>query len=811
MSSTPPTPPAGSTEPIPEGHEPSVHTGMPDSKGRKINPWAWIPSVYFAQGLQYAVVIQLFGIVFFTMGVPAGQTLLWVGLLSLPWTLKPLWGPLVDRYWTKRSWTFWMQLLVGLGFLGTAIALQTPYFFALSIVFLLFMAFAAATHDIACDGYYMLGLREKQQAFFVGVRSTCFRIALIFVNGALLWVAGMVVNATSLEPVEFTAQSVIVEQVENGEADANGEEASLADLGSETATNPIARAEELAAAATEQSIILTPEEIRVEPGEETEFFVRLSQDPGEGNTRTVIIGRTAGDQSLTIPRDSQRFEFNSENWNIPQTGVVGADARLTEVVTTSFEATAGNIALSWAVAVGICAAIFLFVGIYHRFILPYPGTDAPDTVDRPPFYVPLFALGFTVGVPALAAWLSFIGMGWTSDLWMKNTIGIPAERVLTEQLVEQGYGEEALERRVTLVLDMAEQVRDGEMDAEAARLEAEVPVEVMLRAVDNPDREVVETHLRDTGYPSTATARRASALVEIGERALEEDVDRQALAEEEGVPLAQVNFAAQAVLDGPEELEVQGFTFFFAVGRLLLIGLIATLILRVAALRRPVASAFYRMSEVSRIGFADVFVSFFTKGNMAVVVGFLLTFRLGEAQLAQVKNLFLVDIRDNNGLALTLGQMAFTNGVVYLVALTIGGLLGGFIIAKYGLKATIWYMVAAMHLPNLLYVWLTWAQPESFFWVNMVVGLESFGYGLGFTAYLLVMILAAQGPYKTAHYALCTGFMALGFMIPGMWSGYLAELTGYFAFFIMVMIFTLPGVILIPFLKIDPNFGRGGR
>ncbi len=117
-------------------------------------------------------------------------------------------------------------------------------------------------------------------------------------------------------------------------------------------------------------------------------------------------------------------------------------------------------------------------------------------------------------------------------------------------------------------------------------------------------------------------------------------------------------------------------------------------------------------------------------------------------------------------------------------------------------------MVAAMHLPNMLYIYLATAMPESLLPVNIVVGIESFGYGFGFAAYLLVMILAAQGPYKTAHYALCTGAMALGYMIPSMWSGFLAEIVGYRMFFILVMFFTLPGVLLVPFLKIDPNFGK---
>ncbi len=804
MSSSENTPDAGGPAPGEPVHEPSVHTGMEDSKGRTINPWAWIPTTYLAQGLQYAVVIQLFAIVFFTMGVPAGQTLLWVGLLSLPWTLKPLWGPLVDRYWKKRSWTFWMQILVGLGFAGTAFALQTPFFFTLSILFLLFMAFAAATHDIALDGYYMLGLREKQQAFFVGVRSTCFRLGMIAVNGVLVWVAGLIVTATSLEPVQFTATSAIVE--ENGNQVAAPDPQAMEEM-----------QQRLIEQADGQAIIITPLDLTVEPGGTAEFHVRLAEDPGPDETVTVIVERTEGDASLFVPRPSQRFEFDTLTWEIGFTGVIEADDRLTDVVSTTFEATAGNIPLGWAIAIAIVALYFLFAGIYHRIILPYPKQDAPDTVDRPPFYVPLFALGTTVGVPAVLAWGLFIGLGkFTHDFFMEETIGVPFSQVVGEQLAAEDYAEYALGVRVDEVMDLADRVRAEELTVEEALEELDTPREVLLLAERSDDRQRVEGLLRELGYPDEAVDARISELQEIGERALEPDADIEAIAEEEGLSVADVQFYAERAEKDPRDIEVQGFEFFFAIGRLLLIGLIATVIMTAGTLRKPVSNAFHYMSDVSRIGFADVFVSFFTKGNMAIVVAFLLTFRLGEAQLAQVSRIFLVDTRDNMGMSMTLQQVSFTLGIVYLVMLTIGGLLGGFIIARYGLRNVIWYMVAAMHLPNLFYIWLAVAQPDAgdtigLFWINAVVGFESFGYGLGFTAYLMIMILAAQGPYKTSHYALCTGFMALGFMLPGMWSGYLSELTGYLWFFILVMIFTLPGVILIPFLKIDPNFGMRGR
>ncbi len=798
MSSSENTPEAGGPAPGEPVHEPSVHTGMEDSKGRRINPWAWIPTVYLAQGLQYAVVIQLFGIVFFTMGVPIGTALFWAAILNLPWVLKPLWGPLVDRYWTKRSWTFWMQILVGLSFAATGFVLQTPLFFGLSIAILLVMAFAAATHDIACDGYYMLGLREKQQAFFVGIRSTFFRFGMIIAGGALPWVAFAVITATSLDPVEFRAYSIIEEVAE--------------EVNAETHANDLQEVASRAAAASEgQAIIITPTEIGVKPGESSEFHVRLAEDPGPDSTVRVIIRFVSGDQSLSIPQEQQRFEFDTLTWEIGFTGEVRAHEHVTEEVEAFYEATAGNVPLGWAVAMAVCAIYFLFVGVYHRFILPYPAQDAPETVDRPPFIVPLLALGATVGLPLLIGYGAFVGLGKSNDFFMERTVGIPAERTLRANLEEQNFADQALELRVSGILELAGQVRDDEISTEQAIAEIEVPRELLLLAVETDEADRVRNMLLEMDYPETAMNEEIDRLREAGRDALEEDADLEEIAQEADISVAELQNIAELVEQEPTALEVRGYDFFFAMSRLILIVLIGVAILSLGALRAPVSSAFHYMSDVSRIGFADVFVSFFTKANMGIVVAFLLTFRLGEAQLIHIRNIFLLDDRGNDGMAISLGQLAFTNGVVYTGALLVGGVLGGIILARFGLKAVIWYMVAAMHLPNLLYAWLAYAQPESFFWINAVVGIESFGFGFGFTAYLLIMILAAQGPYKTAHYALCTGFMAMGIMIPGMWTGFLAELTGYFTFFILVMIFTLPGVILIPFLKIDPNFGMRGR
>lgn len=664
----------------------SVHVGEPDSKGRRVTPWSWVPSVYFAQGLQYVLVLQLFAIIFFTMGVPQGDTLFWVGLLSFPWVLKPLWGPLVDKYWTKRRWTWMMQLCVGFafvgatfcllipgtgpfapdGFLGIAkLTLTAPPFLYGCIIFLAVIAIAGATHDIACDGYYMLGLNEKQQAFYVGVRSTLFRVAMIFANGILIWIAGSVQSHTGLDPVEAKVlvgpvgqPAPIVEQIERPSL--TGDAA--------------------------QFIIVNPPILTTVAGEVTTFTVSLAQAPPDGEEQVVIFDFVGGDKSISVPKDNSRLVFTKDNWDSGLPVPVISDVKIRKNVEAEFKANAGNIPLSWAVVTGICAIMFLIISMWHKFMMPYPDVDKPDTEGRPPFYIPFFALLATLIVPIMAVVAINLGLGH-----------------FREQLMEHFIGTD------------------------------------------------------------------------------------------------------------PTDIQTKGFGFIFTATKWILVCLIAAILMYVPPVRMLVKMFFHKMSDVSQIGFAEIFETFFTKSGMLITLGFLLTFRLGEAQLAQVKNIFLLDLRVDGGLAMSLGEMAFTNSVVYLIALTVGGLLGGILIANTGLKSIIWYMVAAMHLPNLLYFYLSYVQPESLIPVNCVVAFESFGYGFGFTAYLMVMILAAQGPYKTAHYALCTGAMALGYMLPGMWSGYLQEVVGYNVFFIMVMFFTLPGIFFIPFLKIDPNFGKKGH
>ncbi|MCB0744051.1 MAG: MFS transporter, partial [Ignavibacteriae bacterium] len=206
--------------------------------------------------------------------------------------------------------------------------------------------------------------------------------------------------------------------------------------------------------------------------------------------------------------------------------------------------------------------------------------------------------------------------------------------------------------------------------------------------------------------------------------------------------------------------------------------------------------------------FFKTFALFFKKKNIGLIIAFLLLYRLGESQLVKLASPFLLDAREVGGLALTTGEVGFVYGTVGILALVLGGLLGGFLAAKQGLKYWLWWMIIAINLPNAVYIYLSYALPESFITVLTCVAIEQFGYGFGFTAYMLYMIYISAGEHKTAHYAIATAFMALGMMIPGMISGWLQELIGYQHFFIWVVITTIPAFIVAKFIPLDSEFGK---
>jgi len=414
------------------------------------NAWAWIPSLYFAEGLPYVVVMTVSVILYKRLGLSNTDIALYTSWLYLPWVIKPLWSPLVDNLKTKRFWIISMQLLVGAGLAGVAFTLPAGNFVRYSLAFLWLMAFSSATHDIAADGFYMLGLSESKQAFFVGIRNTFYRFAMLAGQGPLVILAGY-------------------------------------------------------------------------------------------------------------------LESRSDQLN-----------------------------LAWSITFFMLAGLFAAFFLWHLLILPYPPSD------------------------------------------------------------EQRGGK--------------------------------------------------------------------------------------------------------------------------------------------------------KMSETLN-NFLETFASFFRKKGIVTGLVFILLYRLGEAQLVKLASPFMLDDPAKGGLGLTTANIGFIYGTAGVIALTLGGIFGGILVSRHGIGRWLWPMVLAMNVPNLVYVYMAFAQPDHLAVITTCVVIEQAGYGFGFTAFMMYMIYLSRGKHQTAHYALCTGFMALGMMLPGMVSGWIADLAGYQNFFIWVMVCTIPGFLVAALLKIDPAFG----
>jgi len=587
------------------------------SKGKKraSSPWQWVPSLYFAEGIPYVMVMTLSVIFYKRMGISNTEIALYTSWLYLPWVIKPLWGPVVDILRTKRFWILVMQLCIGAGLAGVAFTIPVDRFFQFTLAFFWLLAFSSATHDIAADGFYMLGLSKGDQAFFVGIRSTFYRLAMLTGQGLMVILAGYFEAKTGLPEVEVMVNAV----EETTIASFNPEALTVQPEGGETyfvtaeevriGTEKITEAEANALLAAVDGWNSSHGFYPAEEGDGGDAsgevsgtklvgnvaytWFRLSTKPEEGENIVLNFSFDKGDKSIALAR-SYRYEFNEENWDVPAFAVFKLDPKLEKASTASFSGLSGNIRFAWTMVFIVIALLFAGFHIYHRFALPRPAAD------------------------------------------VSNRSG------------EGGFLKE-----------------------------------------------------------------------------------------------------------------------FFA-----------------------------------------TFADFFRKKNIGVILLFLLVYRLGESQLVKLASPFLLDSKEADGLGLTTGDLGLIYGTIGIIALSIGGIIGGIAASRRGLKYWLWWMVAAMNLPNLVYVFLSYVMPSSLWVVASAVAVEQFGYGFGFTAYMLYMIYVSEGKHKTAHFALTTGFMALGMMIPGMVSGWLQELIGYQHFFIWVMICTIPSFLLIPFLKIDPKFGK---
>jgi len=612
------------------------------------NPWAWVPTLYFTEGIPYVVVMTVSVIMYKRLGISNTDIALYTSWLYLPWIIKPFWSPVVDILKTKRFWVIIMQLLVGAGLAGIALTIPGPNFLRYTLAFFWLLAFSSATHDIAADGFYMLGLSEHEQAWFVGIRSTFYRVAMIFGQGILIILAGYIESHSGLPSVNINVYSkpnkqitqivypstvnfpketgnlrivtfpntftVSTKNISKTEAD------SIINLATTWNTShgfyESAERKETSLLKRnngpswlEKTIVLPLEDfLKKDFGPEIKkptkskltgnveiIYFQLSNKPKPGKKIVVNFGRESGDKSISLV-EGTHFVFNSNNWNKPAMAVIQLDPKLTTFSSARFTARAGNIPLAWIITFFVLTGMFIALFLYHKFILPFPESD--------------------------------------------------------KSVVEKASIKNALEE------------------------------------------------------------------------------------------------------------------------------------------------------------FFKTFALFFKKDKIWVIIGFILLYRMGEAQLVKLATPFLLDAQEVGGLALTTGQIGFIYGTVGIIALTIGGIIGGLVAAKQGVKYWMWWMLIAINLPDLVYVYLSYTQTTNLWLINLSVAFEQFGYGFGFTAFLLVLIYISEGEHKTSHYAIATGFMALGMMIPGMFSGWLQSIIGYKHFFIWVSISTIPAFIITKFLPLNPEFGK---
>ncbi len=398
----------------------------------KRNPWFWVPTLYFAEGLPYVAIVTMSVVMYKNMGMSNTDIAFFTSWFYLPWVIKPLWSPIVDILKTKRWWITHTQLLMGLGFILIALCLPTRFYIPASILLFWILAFSSASHDIAADGFYMLGLNKKEQSFFVGIRNTFYRIAMITGQGLLVYFAGTMEKRTD------------------------------------------------------------------------------------------------------------------------------------------------NVPLAWAMTFALLAVLLLSLWIYHKYMLPHPVSDK------------------------------------------------------------------------------------GKAHAD-------------IKSVLN--------------------------------------------------------------------------------------------------------------------GFGRTFADFFSKKGAGAALFFLLTYRFSEAQLLKLIQPFMLDPVEKGGLGLETADVGLIYGVYGVIGLLLGGILGGILISRGGLRKWLWPMMLIMLTTSVVFVYLAYAQPSNWYLINLCVLIEQFGYGFGFTAFTVFMLYFAEGEHKTAFYAICTGFMALGMMLPGMAAGKIYEwLGGYQEFFIYVMI-----------------------
>ena len=600
---------------------------------QKNRPWFWISSLYLAEGLPYVVVMTVSVIMYKRLGISNSMIALYTSWLYLPWVIKPLWGPVVDLVRTKRFWIITTEFILTVCFLAVAVVLPMKNFFIISIVFLWFLAFFSATQDIAIDGFYMLSLDKKQQAFFVGIRSTFYRIAMLAGQGLLIILAGYFEMSYGRKPLTFEVNAVRTENIEYGFFP--GQKSDFSDN-------------------WEKGIFLINKDVKIPLADSN------------------------------APHESDLLK-KAHDWNISH-GFYEGKEQIDKLEDGSEDG--------------------LLMRIEQQISVLFGEKDNQEPLD------------------------------------IRKKIGV-AYVYLNDQLDENQ--EE--------VFHIARKSGSKNISIKEGQ--------VLRFTKENIKQYACIIFQLD---PKTKSPQKTSFTIRSGK-----------------VPLAwTMIFVFLALLF---------FFFSFYHFRLL-----------------PGPQADRSQHKVFRALFADIlnsFSSYFQKKGVVVSLLFFLFYRLGESQLVKLATPFMLDFRPIGGLGLTTGDIGLIYGTFGTLALIIGGILGGIAISKRNLKYWIWWMAIAMNLPNLMYVYLSYAQPESYFLIGIVVLIEQFGYGFGFAAYMMYMIYFSDGPYKTSHFAISTGFMALGMMLPGMMSGWLQELIGYRHFFVWVVICSIPGLLCIKYLPLD--------
>lgn len=325
------------------------------------SPWSWVPTLYFFQGIPYSVVMVTSGLIYKTMGISIASFAFWTSILYLPWTIKPLWSPYIDVVSTKRKWTVWTQFTLALAFMAVGLAMPFSFFYPVTLALFGLIAISSASHDIAADGFYMYALDQHQQAFFVGIRSTFYRLAKLTALGLLPVIAGLVLINTGLKPVNFEAESVPASELELFDPSA----ISIKSTGKEPA------------------ILFFPEKISVplydhttNGPDSTVLYIALSAPPAGGETVVVNLARTGGSKDIDLAKSQTgRYEFTSENWDKPVASVLKVNRNLTQKAKAEFRITAGNVAFSWVASLCTVGIILLLLAVYNRFMMPHPAEN----------------------------------------------------------------------------------------------------------------------------------------------------------------------------------------------------------------------------------------------------------------------------------------------------------------------------------------------------------------------------------------------------------------------------------------------------